>query len=395
MRTIVLLRTLAATLTVVLGVPILAAPPAHAAARITVSNDRGGQDADVNYQTKLTLDGRGFQNVKGGFGGIYVMFGWVKDPAGGSWRPSKGGQTGRDYHYIPDSEDAANNKGYLRYVAFPGGSTASEAHAVLSANGSFSVTLTVPGPVFQSVDRSGKVAEVDCRRVQCGIITIGAHGLKNAANESFTPVDFTDVYGQAPTEQESQDDAADDALGTTDDPSSTDDSSDPTATDDPAPAPTNRPAAAPRGPLKVAVDRATAVEGRALAFSGKGFQPGEQVVAILDDGVAAIGPMQAGASGEVAGVLQLPTDLGVGTHELRLTGAASGKEIAERFPVAAGAGAAEPATATPTPASDPDDNRAAGWIFLGVTGAVFLAALLGLALTHWRPRSSAPREASA
>ena len=72
-----------------------------------------------------------------------------RDPAGGGWRPSRGGVTGRDYRYVPDSESEAN-AGYLRFVAFPGSSTAGEAQAVMSGNGSFTVQLTVPGPVFDA-----------------------------------------------------------------------------------------------------------------------------------------------------------------------------------------------------------------------------------------------------
>ncbi|WP_134764643.1 hypothetical protein [Nocardioides sp. 1609] len=366
---------------------VLAPPPAHADSRVTVSNDRGGSQADATYQTRLTLRGTGFQVVDGGFGGVYVMFGWVRDARGGGWRPSNGGLTGQDYQYIPDAEDAADNKGYLTFVAFPGSSTASEASAVLAADGSFTVDITIPGPVFQSVDRDGAVAQVDCRRVQCGVITIGAHGVKNPANESFTPVDFGDVYDQAP--------AADPTDGPADGPADGPDAgagttgSGPGTTAGTPAAGTGRAGrrAATARPLAV-VDRATAVEGRAMAFSGQGFQPGEQVVAVLDDGVAAIGPMQAGASGEVAGVLQLPVDLGVGTHELRLSGAASGTEVAQLFPVAAGTDASG-AAAEPVAAEDAStrgDGQPAGWVFLGVAGAVFLLAVAGLALGRVRRR---------
>ncbi len=52
------------------------------------------------------------------------------------------------------------------------------------------------------------------------------------------------------------------------------------------------------------------------------------------DGVAAVGPLQAGASGEVAGVLQLPADTVAGTHTLRLSGAASGAQPEVSFGVA-------------------------------------------------------------
>ena len=60
-------------------------PAATAAARISVTNDRGTTAADLEYRTKLTITGRGFQSVKGGFGGVYLMFGWVDAPRGGAW----------------------------------------------------------------------------------------------------------------------------------------------------------------------------------------------------------------------------------------------------------------------------------------------------------------------
>ncbi|QDH10787.1 hypothetical protein FE634_21590 [Nocardioides dongxiaopingii] len=328
--------------------------------------------------------------VEGGFGGVYVMFGWVRDARGGGWRPSNGGLTGQDYQYIPDAEDAADNKGYLSFVAFPGSSTASEASAVLAADGSFTVDITIPGPVFQSVDRSGAVAQVDCRRVQCGVITIGAHGVKNPANESFTPVDFGDVYDQAPTADPDPGatGGSTDGTGGTDTGTGAGTAGSGTAAGATGTRQAGRRPAAARV-AAVLVDRATAVQGRAMAFSGQGFRPGEQVVAVLDDGIAAIGPMQAGASGEVAGVLQLPVDLGVGTHELRLSGAASGTEVAQRFPVGAGGTAGTAAATEPVAteaASTRDDGQPAGWVFLGVAGAVLLLAVGGLVLGRVRRR---------
>ncbi|VXC43336.1 hypothetical protein NOCARDAX2BIS_550002 [Nocardioides sp. AX2bis] len=89
------------------------------------------------------------------------------------------------------------------------------------------------------------------------------------------------------------------------------------------------------GRTRVEADQSTAVVGRALTFTGGGFEPGEQVVAVLDDGLAALGPLRAGESGEVAGVLPLPAETSVGTHVLRLEGAASGSRAVDRFPVTA------------------------------------------------------------
>ena len=194
-----LVRSAVLCLSAGLVLPLSAATTgtAHADARVTVTNDRGTSLADTTYQTKLTVRGSGFQTIKGGFGGVYLVFGWVKP--GGSWRPSNGGITGTDYRYIPDSESSAN-QGYMKFIAFPGSSTQGEAQAVLSGSGDFQLALTVPGPVFQSVDRDGVTTTVDCRKVTCGVITIGAHGVKNPRNETFTPVKFGQVYDQAPAQ---------------------------------------------------------------------------------------------------------------------------------------------------------------------------------------------------
>jgi hypothetical protein len=150
--------------------------------------------ADPTYLTELQLTGSGFQSIVNGFGGVYVLFGWVD---GDGWQPSRGGSTGSDYRYVPDDE--ANPVGYASFVSFPGSSTEYAANGgVLADDGSFSATLQVPGATFTSLDRSGAASEVDCRQVQCGIITIGAHGVPNANNETFTPITFTDLYGADP-----------------------------------------------------------------------------------------------------------------------------------------------------------------------------------------------------
>lgn len=108
------------------------------------------------------------------------------------------------------------------------------------------------------------------------------------------------------------------------------------------------------------------------------------MLAILDDGVIALGPMVAGASGEVAGLMQLPLDLGAGTHELRLVGAASGAQPSEMFPVKA-------ATAPTTPAAQADDDaETAARVFLGVAILVFLVALAGALVQLRRRRRQRP-----
>ena len=87
--------------------------------------------------------------------------------------------------------------------------------------------------------------------------------------------------------------------------------------------------------LTASVDPDTAVLGHVLSFSATGFSPGEQVTASLDGGLAAVGPLTAGPSGEIAGVLQLPPGLEAGTHSLKVAGAASGLHPSANFPITA------------------------------------------------------------
>ncbi|MET0931207.1 MAG: hypothetical protein ABWX74_16930 [Aeromicrobium sp.] len=311
-RALVTLGALAASV-------LLLAAPAQAAARVGVENDQGSATVDPTYATTMRVSGSGFQSIKGGHGGIYVFFGTVN----GAWQPSKGGQVGTNYSYVPDSE-SKNNQGYQRFVAFPGSDTGAAANGgTIKANGTWSTEMTVPGATFKTVDRDGKVVTVDCTKVTCGVITIGAHGVKNAKNETFTPVKFESLT-QTPAAEAT---TAAPATGTD------------TATD--TPAAEEAPAAAtPAAPAKAAdaaavVDTSTAVVGRVLSFTGSGFTPGEQVVATLDDGRAAVGPLSAGPSGEIAGVIQLPEGTTAGTHVLKLTGAASGATPSVNFPIAA------------------------------------------------------------
>jgi len=185
-KRILALITISALLAVAVGVTttMLNPTPAEAAPKVSVS---GTPKADG--ESTLKLSGSGFQSVEGGFGGIYVLFGWVDDASGG-WRPSKGGVTGSNYRYVYDDE--TKPAGYQLFVTFPGSSTAYAANGgEVAANGTWSGTIKVPGEKFTTYDRSQNETEVDCGEVQCGIITIGAHGVDNANNESFTPVDFS------------------------------------------------------------------------------------------------------------------------------------------------------------------------------------------------------------
>ena len=169
----------------------LGAAPASAAPQVTVDAPGG---IAIEGETAVTVSGTGFQSIRGGFGGIYVLFGTVTSD---NWQPSKGGVTGKDYSYAADDE--TKPAGYESLVVFPGSATSYAATGgEISADGSWQSKLTIPGAKFTTYDRSGNASEVDCTTVQCGIITIGAHGQINANNESFTPVAFSPSAVGAP-----------------------------------------------------------------------------------------------------------------------------------------------------------------------------------------------------
>ncbi|MCS4277869.1 hypothetical protein M2390_003085 [Mycetocola sp. BIGb0189] len=170
---------------------LVSADPAHAASSVSVS----GRPA-LESPTQLSLSGRGFQSLPNAPGGIYVFFGAVSTPGSNAWAPSQGGSTGVTYNY-------AGTGGAQLLVSFPGGSSASQANGQMDAAGNWNATITVPGLKFAAKDRNDVVRQVDCGTVQCGIITIGAHGQWNANNETFTPVNFAEgtvSYSDAPVE---------------------------------------------------------------------------------------------------------------------------------------------------------------------------------------------------
>lgn len=196
----------------------VAALPASAAgeATVTITNEQGAQALTAGGTT-LSLTGSGFQSIKGGQGGIYVAFGWVNAEGGASWQPSAGGENGTDYRFAPDTEDV-DNAGFLKFVSFPGGATSAAANGgLLEEDGTWATDLAIPAAEFESKDRDGNPTVVDCLEVQCGIVTIGAHNIKNANNETFTPIEFVSEYvagtGAAGTDSDSADKSATDADG--------------------------------------------------------------------------------------------------------------------------------------------------------------------------------------
>jgi len=316
------IRAWLAVMTTAVALVVAVATRADAAARVDVGNEFGTAAIDSTYATTLTLSGSGFQSIDNGHGGIYVFFGTVS----GTWQPSRGGLTGVNYLYVPDSE-SRDNQGFQKFVAFPGSDTAGAANGgTISADGTWSTTIVVPGAVFEAVDRDGNATTVDCRQVTCGIITIGAHGVQNANNESFTPVDVADLYADG---SEPSTPSATDSAGSGQGAGQGGQDGRPRGQD-------TEPS---RQRPRLKVDNEVVTQGAVLTFSAHGLQPGDQVVASLDDGQVTVGPLVVGPSGQLAGAMRLPPDLGAGTHSLALVGAPATPTVS--FPVREAAPAGE------------------------------------------------------
>lgn len=340
---------LCAVLVLMPGLGVLTAAPADSAPRLSITSAAGTNRASADGPTKISVSGSGFQSINKGFGGIYVVFGYVVNS---NWRPSQGGKGDKDFLYVADSQ-AKDNKGYQRFVAFPGSSTADSANGgVLSANGSFKLSMVIPGPTFTAATASGAATSVDCREVQCGIITFGAHGVVNGGNEAFQPISFgasapMPKQGADP-DKSTQNSTAQNATTTTQAPASPEaqapagegksrqeQGSDLPETGTAAPAAPQ--AAAAAGDPMLGLEQQTVIAGRSLGFTGRGFAAGEQVVATLSSGLTAAGPIAAGQFGEIAGAVQIPSDTTAGTHKIKLTGAGSGNSVEAEFSVMADA----------------------------------------------------------
>lgn len=308
-----------ATTPLLLGMP---ASPAAAAGNISIASALGNGAAAADTATTITVSGSGLQSIPKAFGGIYVVFGYA--PNTSTWAPSLGGKSGSDFFYVADSQ-AKDNSGYQRFVAFPGSSTSDSANGgTLTPDGSFSLSMVIPGPIFSAESASGGSETFDCREVQCGIFTFGAHGVINSNNESFAPISFASAAGQsaqlpaAPGENLAENQTA-------------------TVAGAEAPSTTSStvPKAATDGKASLGITQKTVVAGNVLSFTGQGFAPGEQLAATLAGGVTAAGPFVAGSFGEVAGAVQIPADMTAGTHKLTLLGAGSKATVTAEFSVMA------------------------------------------------------------
>ncbi|ROP74901.1 HtaA domain-containing protein [Curtobacterium sp. PhB115] len=143
--------------------------------------------------TKLTVTGSGFtKNTNGS--GLYVLFGYVTK------HPSAGGAAGAGYDYLPGSGGTGQDG--QGFVAWPD-NTGTGAAATAKLSGTKNAGFTQAGIIARSSFTGQSTARVDCLSgaVQCGVLTIGAHGAADAALETFTPVYFAGqtVPGTLPT----------------------------------------------------------------------------------------------------------------------------------------------------------------------------------------------------
>jgi hypothetical protein len=130
----------------------------------------------------LAVSGQGFtKNTNAA--GLYVLFGYMVTS------PAQGGSAGNGYDFNPGG-GSSGQEGQL-FIAWPDNAeTGAAAHAKLTAtvNGSFTAAGLFAQAVF--VGQSGAVVNCLNGTVVCGVITIGAHGGRDAALETFTPVFF-------------------------------------------------------------------------------------------------------------------------------------------------------------------------------------------------------------
>jgi hypothetical protein len=128
---------------------------------------------------EVTVSGSGF--VEGSNeAGAYVLFGYV------TRFPSSAGSLGSGYDYVAGQDNQ-------RFIGWPGGQTSGSANGLFDESGAFSTA----GLVVASSFAGASGASVNCldNSVECGVLTIGAHGGRDANLETFTPVYFE---GQSP-----------------------------------------------------------------------------------------------------------------------------------------------------------------------------------------------------
>ena len=154
--------------------------------QLTVEYPVGG--LAIDGESRATLRGENYATSSDSgttFGGAYTMFGVIElreDNDPGSWAPTKRGASGSNYDYAGEAGK------YQLMVNYPGNTT-EPGSPTMDENGNWVLEdHPIPGPQFTS---QGGV-EIDClaEGVQCGFMTIGAHGQRSSGVEVFTPVEF-------------------------------------------------------------------------------------------------------------------------------------------------------------------------------------------------------------
>jgi hypothetical protein len=184
----------------------LSTRPAAPALSVTPTALPAGAPSTVTVTGSRYLTGL-YDCAKQRFGGVYLFFGWVQP--GGQWGPSwrtstsMTGHFGSTYSYPGEgggAETRDDGSGTIRLVSFTsGGTSGSDTPFHMDADGTWSATLVVRGAVYSWKDEvTGASSQVDCRQVQCGVFTIGAHGVASRPNEVFSPVTFASGNGGSP-----------------------------------------------------------------------------------------------------------------------------------------------------------------------------------------------------
>lgn len=128
---------------------------------------------------ELTISAENFKRPNASHPGIYVVFGTRTK------FPSEGSPWGK---YIP----AAENQ---RFVAWPGTPTEPAADKVFTVKGglgSFTGLKMKVRTQFEAQD--GSFVNCKAEKVECGVITIGAHGQAHTNAEDFVPVSFASGF---------------------------------------------------------------------------------------------------------------------------------------------------------------------------------------------------------
>jgi hypothetical protein len=217
MRYVRALALLAGVLSIVAATGVVAPPTAGAApAQTRCGNTAANPTLSVDRPTLgatetavVTVTGTGYllpPHVCGTdvFGGIYLFFGWVQP--GGQWGPSFKSSTstqglfGTSYSYPGEgggAETRDDGTGTIRLISFTaGGESGTSTPFHMDGAGNWQSNLTIRGATYSYTDlRTGASNTVDCRAVQCGVYTVGAHGKASRTNERFTPITFVDAPG--------------------------------------------------------------------------------------------------------------------------------------------------------------------------------------------------------